>query len=431
MIYRHGITIQKRKRKKPYLVRWKGDFNFKTGSYIRPGKSFIREKDARNFADQLQDELDKGLNLNNKDITIGELCDKFLTWKKETVKYTTYQRYEQSVNQFLKYFHPTVRARQIEQENCERFLNEVGFLSPNHQKRKKKIAEFTRHQYYRNLKTLFTKAVKWKYLNSSPFEDITMSAPSDKAWHFLTPEEFGSLINFIEKIPESKKNPEKHILRSLRLSAFYHLLYGTGIRFGEGISLLWDKKSLDLDNHIVNLTNREGRPDMPPFNIKDHESRSIRIPDNVIEVLEKLKQADGMSSPFVFLSKEQWERVLNKWKSYQAQGIEGKWSSKDMMGSALRDFKRYCKQAGIQTTDKLNIHCLRKAFCTNHAVNLGIPSRTLKEIVGHSSSTTTEKFYIQDIDANKQKAVEGMDRLMREGKKGCSQLATTAIDYSI
>lgn len=59
------------------------------------------------------------------------------------------------------------------------------------------------------------------------------------------------------------------------------------------------------------------------------------------------------------------------------------------------------------------------------------PPRTLKGIVGHSSSATTDKFYIQDIDADKLKAVEGMDKLMRQGKKGCSQSETTDIDYSI
>ena len=45
-------------------------------------------------------------------------------------------------------------------------------------------------------------------------------------------------------------------------------------------------------------------------------------------------------------------------------------------------------------------------------MNLGTPANTLKELMGHSSIVTTMKFYINSIDENKKKAVEGLDRLM-------------------
>ena len=60
------------------------------------------------------------------------------------------------------------------------------------------------------------------------------------------------------------------------------------------------------------------------------------------------------------------------------------------------------------------VHCLRKSYGTNLA-NLGTPAHTLKELMGHSSIVTTQKYYLQSTDANKQKAVEGLDRIMDEG----------------
>ena len=82
-----------------------------------------------------------------------------------------------------------------------------------------------------------------------------------------------------------------------------------------------------------------------------------------------------------------------------------------MMSHALKQFKRYCKKAGIETNKKLNLHCLRKGYGTN-LMKIGTPANTLKDLMGHSSIITSMKFYVNSIDENKKKAVEGLDRLM-------------------
>ena len=88
-----------------------------------------------------------------------------------------------------------------------------------------------------------------------------------------------------------------------------------------------------------------------------------------------------------------------------------RWKNRDMMFHALRQFKCYCRKAGIETNKKLNLHCLRKAYGTN-LVKIGTPANTLQELMGHSSVLTSMKFYVNSIDANKKLAVEGLDRLM-------------------
>ena len=71
----------------------------------------------------------------------------------------------------------------------------------------------------------------------------------------------------------------------------------------------------------------------------------------------------------------------------------------------------HCKNAGIVTSDKLSVHCLRKGYGTNLA-DLGTPVHTLKDLMGHSSIDTTMKFYIKSTNANKKKAVRGLEELM-------------------
>ena len=75
-----------------------------------------------------------------------------------------------------------------------------------------------------------------------------------------------------------------------------------------------------------------------------------------------------------------------------------------------RKFKIYCEKSGIVTTDRLSVHCLRKSYGTNLA-DLNTPVHTLKELMGHSNIETTMEFYIKSTDANKLKAVEGLEGL--------------------
>ena len=76
-----------------------------------------------------------------------------------------------------------------------------------------------------------------------------------------------------------------------------------------------------------------------------------------------------------------------------------------------RKFKFYCQKAGIITDDKLCVHCLRKSYGTNLA-NLSTPVHTLKDLMGHSNIQTTMEYYLFSSDANKKKAVDGLEGMV-------------------
>ena len=69
--------------------------------------------------------------------------------------------------------------------------------------------------------------------------------------------------------------------------------------------------------------------------------------------------------------------------------------------------------AGIKTTDRLCVHCLRKGYGTNLA-DLGTPVHTLKQLMGHSNIQTTMDFYLHVSDENMKKAVDGLNGLMED-----------------
>jgi integrase len=114
---------------------------------------------------------------------------------------------------------------------------------------------------------------------------------------------------------------------------------------------------------------------------------------------------------FVFLDKDRWETVNAHWQMYQEQGIERQWDNKDVHANLLRMFQKNCRKAGIKSKDKLTLHSLRKSWACNLADN-SVPIHTLMKLGGWSSIETCQQFYLQSTDANEQKAIEGLEKLV-------------------
>ena len=85
------------------------------------------------------------------------------------------------------------------------------------------------------------------------------------------------------------------------------------------------------------------------------------------------------------------------------------------LGDIFIQFKRHCRRVGLSTSDKLTLRCLRKSYAQNHA-DIGGPPRTLKDLLGHASIQTTERFYLRRSDANELRACAALDKLMAENK---------------
>lgn len=148
---------------------------------------------------------------------------------------------------------------------------------------------------------------------------------------------------------------------------------------------------------------------MPSFDMKDFEERTIHLPKLAIDALRELRRVSN--SPYAFLDKDSWLRVQSKWRRFRQQGITNEWNAKEMMGSAYKTFVRYCRKAEITTVKKLNIHTLRKSYGTNMA-KLNTPPKALQEWMGHSSLSVTMKYYVNNLDENKKKALENLNKYL-------------------
>jgi len=130
------------------------------------------------------------------------------------------------------------------------------------------------------------------------------------------------------------------------------LLYSTGMRVGELISLKWD--DLQDDEGLIWVRKGKGRKD-----------RQVPLSKKTQEELARYKQRFGQSS-YVF---------------------EGQYGGPYSSRSVNAYINRMTIRAGIRK--KVTAHTLRHSFAT-HLLDSGIDLRYIQKLLGHTSSKTTE-----------------------------------------
>ena len=172
-------------------------------------------------------------------------------------------------------------------------------------------------------------------------------------------------------------------------------LYTTGIRKREALHLRW--QDLDFEESLLHVTRRSGGGFVQAWTPKDHEMRSIPLPDRTVTALATWQSVAPEASPYVFMDHGRWE--------YYRQQVEaGNWDpSRDLTNNVLRRFKTLCRRAGV---GHYTIHDLRRSCITNWAKEL--PIHVVQQLAGHSDINTTRQFYlsVQPEDMEKAKAVQ-------------------------
>ncbi|MBC8469015.1 MAG: site-specific integrase [Planctomycetes bacterium] len=383
--------------KKLWVVRWYGEYEPATGKRKRYSKSFKLKGDAEAFRLQKEVEFDQGHRRDKpKEITLEEFCKIYtecLTVRPETVKL-----YDNTQRRLLQYFGSGASLNQITPLNAERFMASLKPLNG-----KGELSTSAVHRVLRNCRTMFNKAVIWEILNRNAFAKVTAVKVVTRDWHYLTPQQYKLLL---------KAAP------SLRWRAFYALCYTAALRLGEALSILWT--DIDYEKRQVKVQRRPGTVTLPPFEIKDKDSRTVDLPRQSIEALEDLySYYDGTQtySPYIVLDREQYERVKAKWTMYQKQ--RKPWKNKNLLNNVLTNFKRHLKKAGIEPEEgkTLSVQTLRKSCIQNWANNITNPE-VVKVLAGHSDLKTTMQYYCRIDSDQRAKAAAAIENLLREADAG-------------
>ena len=359
------------KDKKQWRVRWFGRHDPKTGKTKRYSKLFDRKMNAEKFQEKVKAEFGQGVERDPSNETLKTYAERWLNSKIqiEGLRPATVLLYKMTFERFYGFFGPDQPLRNINRSEAKDFLASVKPAG----KRKKPLSDWSKHRVLRHCKTLFSEVVKDGIISVNPFTDIKMCCGLPSKWYYLKPVEFHKILD---------------VTPTLREKVLYCLAYTGGLRESEALSLYW--LSIDFDKGMVCIANRPATEDYPPFYVKDTDTRSIPLPKFTLDLLTQLQLESPEGVPFVLVDKQGCQRINDKWKKHREQGLD--WFNRNLANNILRDFQRRVKQAGIETAGKkLTVHTLRKCCIQNWANSL--PMNVVKELAGHSSIETTDRFY--------------------------------------
>lgn len=210
--------------------------------------------------------------------------------------------------------------------------------------------------YYRTLKAAFNKAIDWGYIKDNYFIKVKLPKKQKVNPAYIDERQLALIC----------KQIDVDTARDVSILGFY-----TGMRLNELVNLTW--RNVNLMTRILTVGDED-------FTTKGRNQRYIPICDEALEVLTK-------RVPKV-------HKVHND-KSYVFCKPNGLPFTGDFIS---KRFKSACKAAG---TDKaIHFHSLRHSFASNLAQK-GVSLYTIKELLGHSSISTTEIYSHLNMDTLK------------------------------
>ncbi len=255
-----------------------------------------------------------------------------------------------SFKHLIEFFGYGKSIQTISLKDVENFLTH---LQHNVIKRRSSSSNEGYRVYFRTLKAAFNKAKDWGYVKENYFTKVKLPKRQKLAPVFINSDQLSTISNVIKN----------EIVQDVVVFAFY-----TGMRLNEIVNLRW--KNVDLNKRIITVGDDK-------FLTKGRNQRFIPICDEALSIFEKKKSKKIVP-------------IRNEFVFCKSNGVRftGDYISKI--------FKLACKAANLDNA--IHFHSLRHSFASN-LVQKGVPLYTIKELLGHSSISTTEIYSHLNIDS--------------------------------
>lgn len=329
-------------------------------------------------------ELQSGTFIQPTKTTVGEWLDIWLQeYKRPDLRPTTWDSYAFMIRKHLKPTIGHILLKDLRPETLQRLYNE---------KRETGLSARTVRYIHAVAYGALKQAVKNNLIPRNVTEATTRPKEEKKEIRPLSQDEVRQFLSSIEED---------------RLQSAFLLALGTGLRLGELLALRWE----DVDLKPGNLTVRRGLCRV--YDQEDGERktklifqesktarsrRTIPIPANVLIALKKHKVCQNEERLFVG-------------EAYEDQGL----MFCTPLGSPIdprnmaRHFDGLLKKAGLP---HIRFHDLRHTFATL-MLELGQSPKTVQEILGHSTISTTLDTYTHVGMDLKAQAMEKMNDVLQ------------------
>lgn len=317
------------------------------------------------------------VNLDCNNMLFNQVVTDWLNSIKHTVKESTYSKYCNTVEKHIIPYFKYLKIADIDNRILQEYITEKyqnGRLN-----KKGGLSAKSVHDIYSIMIQIIKFAEKNKYISHFDYE-IDLPKVEEK---------------FCDILSETDKRKLEQFMRldtNLKKVGILLVMY-TGIRIGELCALKWS--DIDLENGFINITKTLQRIKNTDENSsqktkiiidKPKSQKSIRkipLQSFLIEILSGLKN-NCSENAFLLTGSE---TKFTEPRAYE------------------KTYKKYLKECHIPN---IKFHALRHTFATN-AVEKNFDTKSLSEILGHSTVRFTLDRYVHPSDKIKR---ENMERLV-------------------
>lgn len=228
-------------------------------------------------------------------------------------------------------------------------VNKTNVMSYIYDLQKKDRAAATVSRNAASIRAYFSYLYREKYIESNPAESLETPKVEKKLPSILTLKEVECLLN----------QPDISDAKGIRDKAMLEVLYATGMRVTELITLKTDDVNLDMEYILCRTENK---------------TRVIPLGSKAID------------SVIIYLNKARNSMVRNENEAILFVNCFGKPMTRQGFWKII---KAYADKAGID--DEITPHILRHSFAY-HLIENGADLQSVQEMMGHSDISTTQMY---------------------------------------
>jgi integrase len=260
-----------------------------------------------------------------------------------------------------------VDVQEIRYEHGERFIQYCF---------DREVAAATIRKKVKHLKRVFQLAEDRGQLDWHPLRKLKPPKAPRRKIRVYTDQECHALCRFARQY-EKNGSPIKWEL-------LIRLCLGTGMRRGELLNTTW--RNVDLAGMTIDVAPKNDRVDTWEWHIKDTERRTLPLTAEMVRLLVEHQMSQPEGCPYILVPRTRYERI----QEYRQAGQWNVERGRSPLSKFCHHFNRIRSLSGIRTG---TFHDLRRTCLSNWIVQ-GLSLHEVKELAGHASIETTERFYL-------------------------------------
>ncbi len=372
--HRDGAPLPKNQwaragRKRKWAVRWYAPDG------KRPRQTFDTKEEAEAFAREKVAEFEScgsSARLRPQRKTLGEFLPELLELRTgprgQRLSIASVREYRTIVGRFVAFVGADTRLDQLTVAHAMRYVAALR-SKPSHRGRPLSLSSINRHK--QTLKSAMNVAIVLGYLQTSPFASIKKDKVPEQALRYVDPAEFAA-------IGRACRND---IATGLWWECFLAVCYTAATRLNEAAHLTW--ADVDFGANTIRIVAKPELDGIAAWRPKDHDPRTIPVPDYTVSLLSRLHADAEPGAAFVFLSAARvaWIRARRE---------AGTWSEgRSVLNNVNEHFKTIAHRAGVV---QVTLHDLRRSCITHWARKIAAP--VVQALAGHADIHTTLRYYV-------------------------------------